>query len=81
MAMIGRDAAVAEIGSTRHVVTGTLAFAAWLGVHALLLTTVRARVETFLEWAWEYFGNIHVAPILDRPGVDWSSQPETSRSQ
>jgi NADH:ubiquinone reductase (H+-translocating) len=73
MAMVGRNAAVAEVGSSRHTVTGTLAFAAWLGVHALLLTTVRAKVETFLEWAWQYFGHVHVDPILDRPHVDWSN--------
>ena len=73
MAMVGRNAAVAEVGSSRHTVTGTLAFAAWLGVHALLLTTVRAKVETFLEWAWQYFGHVHVDPILDRPDVDWSN--------
>ncbi len=73
MAMVGRNAAVAEVGSNRHTVTGTLAFAAWLGVHALLLTTVRAKIETFLEWAWQYFGHVHVDPILDRPEVDWSN--------
>jgi NADH dehydrogenase len=73
MAMVGRNSAVAEIGANRHTVTGTLAFAAWLGVHALLLTTVRAKIETFLEWAWEYFGHVHIDPILDRPDVDWSN--------
>lgn len=77
MAMVGRNAAVAEVGSSRHTVTGTLAFAAWLGVHALLLTTVRAKVETFLEWAWQYFGHVHVDPILDRPDVDWSNGMNT----
>jgi NADH dehydrogenase len=77
MAMVGRNAAVAEVGSNRHTVTGTLAFAAWLGVHALLLTTVRAKVETFLEWAWQYFGHVHVDPILDRPDVDWSNGMNT----
>ena len=81
MAMVGRNAAVAEVGSHHRTVTGTLAFAAWLGVHALLLTTPRAKIATFLEWAWEYFGHVHVDPILDRPNVDWSnsagaSQPE-----
>jgi NADH:quinone reductase (non-electrogenic) len=74
MAMVGRNAAVAEVGAHRHTITGTLAFAAWLGVHALLLTTARAKIATFLEWAWEYFGHLHVDPILDRPDVDWSNQ-------
>lgn len=80
MAMVGRNAAVAEVGSSRHTITGMLAFAAWLGVHALLLTTVRAKVETFLEWAWEYFGNVHVDPILDRLDLDWSSGMNASQS-
>jgi NADH dehydrogenase len=76
MAMIGRNAAVAEVGPHRHELTGPLAFAAWLGVHALLLTSARARIDTFLEWAWDYFGSAHVEPVLDRPGqlnMDWSA--------
>jgi len=81
MAMVGRNAAVAEVGSHRHGVTGMLAFAAWLGVHALLLTTVRAKVQTFFEWAWEYFGDVHVDPILDRPDVDWSNQTRAAQSE
>ncbi|HTU44836.1 MAG TPA: NAD(P)/FAD-dependent oxidoreductase [Bryobacteraceae bacterium] len=81
MAMVGRNAAVAEVGSHRHAVTGMLAFAAWLGVHALLLTTVRAKVETFLEWAWQYFGHVHVDPILDRPDVDWSHQARAAQAE
>ncbi len=81
MAMVGRNAAVAEVGSSRHTITGTLAFAAWLGVHALLLTTVRAKVETFIEWGWEYFGHVHVDPILDRADVDWSNGMNAPRSE
>jgi NADH dehydrogenase len=38
MAMIGRNAAVAEVGNHRHQVQGLIAFAAWLGVHAMLLS-------------------------------------------
>jgi NADH dehydrogenase len=38
MAMIGRNAAVAEVGKRRHQVEGPVAFAAWLGVHAMLLS-------------------------------------------
>ena len=77
MAMVGRNAAVAEVGAGHHVLTGPLAFAAWLGVHALLLTTLRARMEAFMQWAWEYFGHSHVDPILDRPSVKWSPEPES----
>jgi len=74
MAMVGRNAAVAEIGSSHHPITGVFAFAAWLGVHAVLLATVRAKMEAFFEWAWDYFGSVHVSPVLDRPSVDWAPE-------
>jgi len=78
MAMIGRNAAVAEVGEHRHQLKGPIAFAAWLGVHALLLATTRAKIEAFLEWAWDYFGGAYVHPVLDRPeqvAVDWNENP------
>jgi len=74
MAMIGRNAAVAEIGKKRLELSGPIAFAAWLGVHALLLIPTRAKIEAFLDWAWDYFGGSNVDPVLDRPeqvAVDW----------
>ena len=67
MAMVGRNTAVAEVGKDRHELTGPIAFAAWLGVHSALLMTARARIEAFIEWAWDYFGAVHVDPVLDRP--------------
>lgn len=75
MAMIGRNAAVAEVGEHRHELQGAIAFAAWLGVHAALLTTSRAKVEAFLEWSWDYFGKTRADPVLDLAAetkVDWS---------
>ena len=74
MAMIGRNAAVAEVGSKHHALTGAIAFAAWLGVHALLLTTARAKLGTFFEWAWDYFGGMRVDAILDRPSSSWAPE-------
>ena len=38
MAMIGRNAAIAEMGEHRHELHGPIAFASWLGVHAWLMT-------------------------------------------
>ena len=38
MAMIGRGAAIAEVGKRHHEVHGQLAHMAWLGVHASLMT-------------------------------------------
>ena len=75
MAMVARNAAVAELGAHRHELTGPLAFAAWLGVHAALLTTAHAKIGALLEWAWDYFGGAHVDPILnrlDQMNIDWS---------
>ena len=74
MAMIGRDAAVAEIGKKRHELDGPIAFAAWLGVHALLMSGVRARIEAFIDWAWNYFSKSRPIQVLDRSDedrIDW----------
>jgi len=66
MAMVGRNAAVAEIGRRRRVLLGPLAFIAWLSVHVLLLNTVWAKLQTLLEWLSEYVGHVNVAAILDQ---------------
>jgi NADH dehydrogenase len=74
MAMIGRDSAVAAIGKKRHELDGPIAFAAWLGVHALLMSGVRERIEAFIDWAWTYFGKTHPIQVLDRSDeehIDW----------
>jgi NADH dehydrogenase len=63
MAMIGRNAAVAEIGKHRHQVEGPIAFAAWLGVHAMLLSGVHSRTDAFMAWAWDYFDRDHAATV------------------
>ena len=84
MAMIGRNAAVAEVGEHRHELTGPIAFATWLGVHAVLLTTTRAKIEAFVEWASDYFGKVHGDPVLDRPAevaINWSDDEEDKQLQ
>ncbi|HEU0041804.1 MAG TPA: FAD-dependent oxidoreductase [Jiangellaceae bacterium] len=63
MAMIGRNAAVAEVGKHRHQVEGPLAFAAWLGVHVMLLSGVHSKTDAFLTWAWDYFDRDHAATV------------------
>ena len=74
MAMIGRDAAVAAIGKKRHELDGPIAFAAWIGVHALLMNGVRAKVGAFIDWAWSYFSKSVPIQVLDRGDeerIDW----------
>ncbi|HEY7487786.1 MAG TPA: NAD(P)/FAD-dependent oxidoreductase [Streptosporangiaceae bacterium] len=72
MAMIGRRAAVAEIGQHRHELHGRVAFAAWLGVHAQLLANARAEVSAFATWAEEFYVRPHhrSAELLDPATVD-----------
>jgi NADH dehydrogenase len=81
MAMIGRQAAVAEIGSHRHELHGRLAFAAWLGVHAELLANAEAELKAFLAWANEFYLRPHHRSAqlrepsqVDRPRIDWSAR-------
>ena len=67
MAMIGRGAAVAQVkGVELH---GKLAFAAWLGVHAALMTGGSNRVGAFKSWALDYFGKDRAPQALDRSGT------------
>ncbi len=81
MAMIGRKAAIAEIGEHRHELHGRLAFAAWLGVHAQLLANAGAEVKAFIAWAEEFYLRPHhrAADLLDPskidiPRIDWSAK-------
>jgi NADH dehydrogenase len=79
MAMIGRNSAVAEVGEHRHELQGAIAFAAWLGVHAALLSSTRAKIEAFLEWAWDYFGGARGDVVLDRAEelqINWNDDGE-----
>jgi NADH dehydrogenase len=67
MAMIGRGAAVAQVkGVELH---GKLAFAAWLGVHAALMTGGSNRVDAFKSWARDFFGKDRAPEVLDRSGT------------
>ncbi len=58
MATIGRNSAVAQIAGVR--LSGFLGWTVWLVVHLMNIVTLRARLATLLNWAWDYF-------FLDRP--------------
>jgi len=72
MAMIGRKAAVAELGPHRHEMHGRLAFAAWLGVHAELLANTGAELKAFVAWAEDFYVRPHhrSAELLDPSQVE-----------
>ena len=61
--------------------TAPIAFAAWLGVHAALMTGTRNRIDAFIAWGSDYFTNQRGPQVLDRSDaarIDWSqdAQPE-----
>jgi NADH dehydrogenase len=80
MAMIGRNAAVAEVGKHHHQVEGPVAFAAWLGVHAMLLSGVHSKIDAFLSWGWDYFDRDHAATVeataADPERLAWADHGE-----
>jgi NADH dehydrogenase len=79
MAMIGRGAAIAEVGEHRHELHGVIAFSAWLGVHATLMSGVRNRVDAFITWGSDYFTSRRGPQILDRADaaqIDWQDDSE-----
>lgn len=63
MAMIGRNAAVAEVGPHRHQLEGPLAFAAWLGLHGVLLSGFHDRVDAVMNWADDYVHHSRAADL------------------
>ena len=84
MAMIGRKAAVAEVGAHRHELHGRLAFATWLGVHAELLTNAGAELKAFVAWAEDFYFRPHhrSAELLDPsqvelPRIGWGGSERT----
>jgi NADH dehydrogenase len=77
MAMIGRNAAVAEMGGGKITFQGMFGFLAWLGVHAVLLTSFQAKVEAFVAWGWTFIGGARGDALLDRPEelrIDWADE-------
>ena len=84
MAMIGRRAAVAEVGEHRHELHGRVAFAAWLGVHAALLSNIGAEMRAFHLWAEDFYVRpSHRSAMLldpstiDTPRINWrGTQPK-----
>ena len=74
MAMIGRNAAIAEVGPRRRELHGFLAYISWLGVHAWLLSGTRARVQALAAWGWDYVASTRASAYINRPDatqIEW----------
>jgi NADH dehydrogenase len=83
MAMIGRGAAIAEVGKNHHEIHGQLAHMAWLGVHAALMTGNRSRIEAVIDWGWDRFTKTGGPHVLDRGetvAIDWEDDPAVTAS-
>jgi NADH:ubiquinone reductase (H+-translocating) len=65
MAMIGHNAAIAEMGEHRHELHGAVGYAAWIGVHAYLMGVSSRRRDAFISWAWDEFGKSRVLDTSD----------------
>jgi NADH:ubiquinone reductase (H+-translocating) len=84
MAMIGRRAAIAELGKNHHEVHGQLAHVAWLGVHASLMTGTRDKIEAIVDWGWDRFSKTGGPHVLDRgeaAEIDWEDDPAVSAAE
>ena len=83
MAMIGRGAAIAEVGKRHHEIHGQLAHVAWLGVHASLMTGTRDKIEAIIDWGWDRFtktGGPHVLDRGDAAAINWDDDPVVTSS-
>ncbi|QCB97873.1 NAD(P)/FAD-dependent oxidoreductase [Arthrobacter sp. PAMC25564] len=67
MAMIGRGAAVAEIGRKRIQLQGPLAFVAWLLVHLALLSGFQQKVRALFSWLNGYITHSPAQVVVGRP--------------
>src|SRR5262249_42493962 len=68
MATIGRNAAVAQIGSFR--LTGFVGWLTWLVVHIYYLIGFRNRLAVLASWAWNYIRKDRSIRIIARSDAD-----------
>ncbi|MEQ1729976.1 MAG: NAD(P)/FAD-dependent oxidoreductase [Vicinamibacterales bacterium] len=74
MAIVGRGAAVADLGWIRF--SGPLAWLAWLGLHIAFLIGFRSRAAVMLQWATAYFtSRARVTQITSGP---WACRPASA---
>ena len=80
MAVIGRAAAVAEIGPLK--LHGLLAWLAWLFVHLMYIVQFQNRVVVFIKWGFEYLSyNRGARLITGSPGEGTPAAPKEQAGQ
>jgi NADH dehydrogenase len=66
MAVIGRAAAVADLGWARF--SGYPAWLLWLFVHLMYLVEFDNRLIVLIQWAWDYFTRNRGARLITHDG-------------
>ncbi|NWL26426.1 NADH dehydrogenase FAD-containing subunit [Paenarthrobacter ureafaciens] len=75
MAMVGRGAAVAELGRKRYQLQGTFAFLSWLLVHLALLSGIQQKVRALFSWLNGYILHSPAQVVVSGP-VDRAMEDE-----
>jgi NADH dehydrogenase len=70
MAIIGRSAAVADLGFARF--DGWLAWLAWLFLHLVELIEFENRLLVLVQWAWDYFTRNRAARLITGKWEGWA---------
>ncbi|WP_461172151.1 FAD-dependent oxidoreductase [Arthrobacter sp. Z1-9] len=70
MAMVGRGAAVAELGRKRIQLQGSLAFVSWLLVHLALLSGFQQKVRALFSWLNGYVLHSPAQVVIGGPDND-----------
>ncbi len=73
LAVIGRAAAVAQIG--RVHLHGLIAWLVWLFVHLMYIVQFQSRVLVFIQWGFEYLTFNRGARLITGPGADETKPP------
>ena len=70
MAVIGRNAAVADLGWLR--LSGFLAWLLWLFIHLLYLVQFQNRLLVLAQWMWNYITRNRSALLIPERDADGS---------
>ena len=79
MAMIGHNAAIAEMGEHRHELHGAVGYAAWLGVHAYLMGITRQRRDASSTGHGTSSARAAVLDKSDEARLHWEGTPMPER--
>jgi NADH dehydrogenase len=77
VAIVGRGAAVAEIG--RLHISGYLAWLAWLFVHIVELVEFENKILVLIQWGWYYFSRNRAARLITSTAATRQADADINR--